>query len=51
MTYEELINLEKKIIELIIYHGLSYDEAESLALILKNKLNKKIYSEKFDASC
>lgn len=41
MTYDELVNLEKKIIDLIIYHGLSYDEAEKLALILKNKLEKQ----------
>jgi hypothetical protein len=41
MTCDELINLENKIINLIIYHGLSYDEAEKLALILKNKLEKQ----------
>jgi hypothetical protein len=41
MSYEELIKLEQSIIKLIIYHGLSYDEAEKLSIILKNKLEKK----------
>ncbi len=43
MSYEELVNLEKKIIDLIIYHGLSYDEAEKLALILKINWRKHDY--------
>jgi len=39
MNYDELVNLENSIINLIIYHGLSYDEAEKLSFILKNKLD------------
>jgi hypothetical protein len=40
-NYDDLIYLEKQIVDAIIYHGLSFDEAEKIMEILENKLEKK----------
>jgi hypothetical protein len=38
MTEEELIELEKRIIFIISYYGLSYEEADKIKQVLDKKL-------------